>query len=109
MPSWGSASFMFGPLVSLVCLGVLIMLMRWAFGGPRRSLVQRRPQIGSPEEYGLLVRVASPATFMEAEMIRLRLSDGGLRATLAPTDQGPAVMVFSEDALAARRLLDAAT
>ena len=98
---------MFGPLVSLVCLGVLILLMRWAFGGRGRSLVQRRPRIGSPDEYGLLVRIAAPRTFVEAEMIRLRLTNGGLRATLAPTNEGPAVMVFSEDATAARRLLEA--
>ncbi|MFN8079202.1 MAG: hypothetical protein U0Q19_06525 [Kineosporiaceae bacterium] len=109
MPSWGSASFMFGPLVSMICLGVLILLMRWAFGSRGRSLVQRRPRVGSPEEYGLLVRIAAPPTFIEAEMIRLRLTDGGLRATVAPTSEGPAVMVFTEDVTAARRLLEAGT
>ena len=45
----------------------------------------------------------------QAEMIRLRLTDGGLRATVAPTSEGPAVMVFTEDVTAARRLLEAGT
>jgi len=107
VPSWGSVSYLFGPLVSMACLGVLILLMRWAFSGRSRSLVQRRPRIGSPEEYGLLVRVAAPATFVEAEMIKLTLTDAGLRCTLAPTEEGPAVMVFPEDVDAARQLLEA--
>jgi hypothetical protein len=105
--SWGSLSYTFGPLVAMACLGVLILLMRWAFSGRSRSLVQRRPRVGSPDEYGLLVRVARPATFVEAELIRLRLTDGGLRCTLAPTHEGPAVMVFAEDVETARRLLEA--
>ncbi len=100
-----SLSFMYGPLIALVVLGVLVLLLRWAFGHGS-SLVARRVRPGDPQEYGLLVRIASPSTVVEAEMIRLRLVDAGLRATLAPTTQGPAVMVFTEDAQAARELLD---
>ncbi len=96
---------MFGPLVALLVVGVLILLLRWAFGHGR-SLVERRSTPGTPQEYGLLVRVAAPATFVEAEMIRRRLVDAGVRATLAPTTQGPAVMVFSKDESIARHLLE---
>ncbi len=92
------------PLVALGVVGILALLLRWAFGHGR-SLVERRPLRGSRQEYGLLVCVAAPRTFIEAEMIRRRLLDAGLRATLAPTTGGPAVMVFPEDAAAARRLL----
>lgn len=98
-------SFMFGPLVALLFVGILILLLRWAFAHGH-SLVERRSRPGSPQEYGLLVRVAAPPTFVEAEIIRRRLVDAGVRATLAPTNEGPAVMVFAKDERIARSLLD---
>jgi hypothetical protein len=101
---WGSFSFVFGPLAALAAVGVLMLLLRWAFS-TGHSLVERRPDVGSPEQYGLLVPVAEPPTFVEAEVVRRRLRDAGLRATLAPTTEGPRVLVFPEDVKAARLLL----
>ncbi len=101
---WGSYSFVFGPVIALGVVGVLALLLRWAFS-PGHSLVERRPEVGSPEQYGLLVAIAEPPTFVEAEVLRRRLSDAGLRATLAPTTEGPRVMVFPEDVKAARLVL----
>jgi len=102
--SWGSLSYAFGPLLAFGCVGVLTLLLRWAFSGGR-SLVERRSPSAAPTEYGLLVRVAAPPTFIEAELLRRRLEDAGLRATLAPTTEGPAVMVFPKDVSKARGLL----
>jgi hypothetical protein len=102
--AWGSFSYAFGPLVALAALGVLMLLLRWAFSSGH-SLVERRPEVGSPEQYGLLVPIAEPPTFVEAELVRRRLSDAGLRATLAPTTEGPRVLVFPEDVKAARLVL----
>jgi hypothetical protein len=104
VPSWGSYSFAAGPVLAFLALGVIVLLMRWTFSHGH-SLVQRRPTRGSSAEYGLLVRVAAPPTVIEAEMMRRRLEDAGYRATMAPTTEGPGVMVFPEDAAAARRLL----
>jgi hypothetical protein len=101
---WGSYSFAFGPLLALGVVGVLMLLLRWAFSSGK-SVVERRPAIGSPGEYGLLVPVAEPPTFVEAELARRRLLDAGLRATLAPTTDGPRVLVFPEDVKAARLVL----
>jgi hypothetical protein len=101
---WDSYSYLFGPLVALAAVGVLALLLRWAFSHGH-SLVERRPQQGDEDEYGLLVVVASPSTFVEAEVMRRTLVDAGLRATLAPTRQGPRVMVFPEEASIARGLL----
>lgn len=95
---------MFGPLVAFGALGVLVLLLRWTFGH-NRSLVARRPRTGTPTEYGLLVSVASPPTFVEAEVVRRHLEASGVRATLAPTTAGPAVLVFADDAPAARLAL----
>lgn len=105
MPSWGSFSYAAGPILAFLALGVIVLLMRWAFSRGH-SLVERRPEVGSSAEYGLLVRVAAPATVIEAEVVRRRLVDAGFRATLAPTTEGPGVMVFPEDVAAARNLLE---
>ena len=58
---WGSYSFAFGPVVALAVVGVLTLLLRWAFS-TGHSLVERRPEAGTPEQYGLLVPVAEPPT-----------------------------------------------
>jgi hypothetical protein len=92
------------PLVALFVVGLLVLLLRWTF---RRghSLVAAPPRTGGERDYGLLEPVASPATFVEAELIRMRLEEHGVRATLAPTTDGPRVLVFTEEARAARAVL----
>ncbi|HET8615897.1 MAG TPA: hypothetical protein VFL94_10255 [Actinomycetales bacterium] len=92
------------PLLALLVVGVLVLLLRWTFrrGG---SLVATSGRRGSEHDYGLLVPVARPATFIEAELLRARLSDHGVRATLAPTTDGPRVLVFAEQERAARAVL----
>jgi hypothetical protein len=104
VPNHGGYSLVYGPLVALAALGLLMLLLRWTF---RRghSLVAPRPRAGAPDDYGLLVPVAAPATFAEAELIRARLVGQGLRATLAPTTEGPRVLVFADEARMARALL----
>ncbi len=104
MPSWANYSYAFGPLVGLIGLGIIVVLMRWTFSRGR-SLVERRSPAGPPSDYGLLETVASPPTFIQAEMLRQRLVEHNIRATLAPTTQGPRVMVFPADAAIARAVL----
>lgn len=104
MASWGSYSFLFGPLVSIAVLLVLVVLLRWTFSRGS-SLVRGPARPGRPDQYGLLVPVATPATVIEAEMIRRRLQDAGVRSTLAETTQGPRVMVFRNELLIAEHVL----
>ena len=99
MPDWRSY------FIALAMVVVLMLLLRWAFGGPGRSLVVRRPRSGRADDYGLMVAIASPGTFIEGEVTRQRLSARGIRATLVRTDEGPRLMVFREDEARARRLL----
>ncbi|HEX5510883.1 MAG TPA: hypothetical protein VFX41_04160 [Actinomycetales bacterium] len=91
-------------VAALVVLGVLMLLLRWTFSRGH-SLVESPPKVGRPDEYGLLVSVAEPKTFIEAEMIAARLRDAGLRATLAPTLDGPRVLVFESEREQALKLL----
>lgn len=99
-----SYHYALGPSVALVVVGVLVLLLRWTFSHGR-SLVERRPQQGASDDYGLLEVVSSPGTFVEAEVQRRTLVDAGIRATLAPTTEGPRVMVFPNEAGLARQIL----
>lgn len=104
MADWGSYSFLFGPLVSVVMLVVLTLLLRWTFARGR-SLVARPGRSGAPGDYGLLVAVADPPSVVEAEIMRRRLEAAGVRATVAPTTLGPRIMVFGADEPRARAVL----
>ncbi len=106
MTSWGSFSFAFGPIVALLLVGVLALLVRWAF---RRgtSVVAAPAQAGRDGEYGLLVPIATPPTYIEGEVMRRRLEDAGIRANLASTLDGPRVMVWPQDEKRARSVLSA--
>lgn len=104
MPAWQSYSYLFGPIVAFVVVGVLALLLRWAFGRGG-SLVARTPAAGREDEYGLLVAVAAPATYVEGEILRRRLETAGLRATLTTTSAGPRLMVWQGDERRARALL----
>jgi hypothetical protein len=98
-------SFIGGPLLILGVLGILVVLLRWTFGNRRRSLVARRPARGSEEEYGLLVSVAAPGSYAEGELLRRRLLERGIRATLAQTNDGARLMVFPPDEERARNAI----
>ncbi len=100
-----SGSFLVGPLVAFGVVGILVLVLRWAFsrGG---SLVVPAAKPGRFDDYGLLTTVAAPSTYIEGEMQRRALEDAGVRANLAQTLDGPRIMVFPKDAEKARRILD---
>jgi hypothetical protein len=82
----------------------MVLVLRWAFarGG---SVVERPAKTGNPDEYGMLVPVASPGNYIEGEVMRRSLVDAGLRASLAQTNDGPRVMVWPKDVETARKIL----
>jgi len=99
-----SASFLVGPLLAFGVVGVFVLLLRWTYrrGG---SVVAAPGRPGRADDYGALVPVASPATYVEGEILRRTLEAAGVRANLATTLDGPRVLVFPQDADRARRLL----
>ena len=101
---YSSASFLVGPTIAFVVVGLLALVLRWAFshGG---SVVAKRSKPGAQDEYGLLVPVASPPTFVEGEILRRTLEDHGIKVTVTETLDGPRLMVFPEDADRARVLI----
>lgn len=105
VPSWGSYSYTFGPLVAVGVLVVLVAILRWAFrrGG---SVVARPAQPSDPLDYGLLVPVAEPASTAEARAMVGRLQAGGIRGSVVQTTDGLRVMVWPADALRAHEALE---
>lgn len=104
MPSWGSFSYAFGPLVAVGLIGLFVVILRWAFSRGS-SVVAAAPTPGTADEYGLLVPVATPGTYIEGELLRRGLEDAGIRATLTTTLDGPRVMVWPQDEDRAKELL----
>jgi hypothetical protein len=107
VPAWSSFSYFFGPLVAFSGLGIMVLILRWAFtrGG---SVVERPAKSGNPDEYGMLVPVATPNNYIEGEVLRRTLVDAGLRASLAQTNDGPRIMVWPKDVESARQVLNKA-
>lgn len=106
MPTWGSYSYVYAPLMALLAIGVLVLVLRWAFKGGN-SVVERPPMIGDPDQYGLLDAVASPGSYIEAEILRQRLEARNIKATVAMTNDGPRVMVWPEDRVVAKTIVEA--
>jgi len=104
VPTASGWSFLFSPLVAFAGIGVLSLLLRWAFGRGG-SLVAAPPRPGAPSEYGLLVAVAAPGTEQEGEAMREALQAHGLRATVTHTVPGLRLMVFASDEGQARAIL----
>lgn len=104
VPSWGSFSYAFGPFVAAAVIGLFVVLLRWAFGRGK-SLIAAPATPGDPDQYGLLVPVASPANYIEGEVMRRTLEDAGVRSNLAHTNIGPRVMVWPVDEKRAREVL----
>lgn len=85
-------------------LGILIILLRWAFSRGK-SVVERPSRVGNDDEYGLLEVVASPGNYIEGEMLKRKLQEHGIKATLTQTKQGPRIMVFRNEVKAAQAIL----
>ena len=82
----------------------MVLILRWAFarGG---SVVERPAKSGNPDEYGMLIPVASPSNYIEGEVLRRTLVDAGLRASLAQTNDGPRIMVWPKDVESAIKII----
>lgn len=101
----GSFSYLFGPVVAFIAMGVMVLLLRWAFSSKKTSVVAAAAKPGTAEEYGMLVPIATPANYIEGEMLRRSLEEAGIRANLASTLDGPRVMVWPADESRARDVL----
>ena len=104
-----SYSFLTGPLVACLALGVIVLLSRWVFSTSHRDerTTRRLAALQSSGDYGLLVPVVTVRTADDASMLRGVLGDAGIRCTFgaAADGSGTEVLVFRADALRARDLV----
>ena len=105
-PTWGTFSYAFGPIIAILVVLLLALFLRWAFRRGQ-SVVARPAKPGRRDEYGLLVPIAAPSNYVEGEMMRRRLEDAGIRATLATTLEGPSLLVWPQDEERARAIIRA--
>jgi hypothetical protein len=92
-----------GPVVALGVVGLLMLVLRWAYGGTR--VVGPRPD-GPSDDYGLLQEVAVAESTQAANVLRAVLSDARIRSTMSADPGGRVrVMVFAGDLERARRLV----
>jgi hypothetical protein len=109
VPIANSYSFLAGPLVMVVALGVIILICRWVFSTGHRDerTAQRLQKARSAGDYGLLVPVATVRTRDDAEMLRSLLREAQIRCTLAEDAslEAHTVLVFRADAVRARDLV----
>ena len=99
-----STVYVLGPLVAFLVIGALAAILRWS-ADP--ELKRKQAEIfAGPADYGLLSVVAVVQTAPEARAMQLRLSDAGIRATVAPSGDGRMnVLVFDSEKDEARRLV----
>ena len=107
-----SYHYLLGPAVAIAALLVILALCRWAFPSEPRRRPARRSV--APRDYGLLVPIATVRTREDVEMLRGVLAENGIRGTVSEPVRLPGrttavhVLVFREDALRARELVDIA-
>ncbi len=92
-------------------MGVLALFLRWTFGTGANQPGPRIPDPDDPTGDGLLEEVSRVSTEPAAQVLRLRLAEAGIRATIAPrtpdafrllvfpTDLVDALVVLSRDSL----------
>ena len=85
-------------------VGLLSLILIWAFKRGK-SVIERTPSAGREDEYGALVVIASPNTYIECDLLRLKLATSEIKANLAQTKDGPRLYVFERDEKIARAVL----
>lgn len=91
-----------GPLVAMVVLGLLGLGLRWTFGTTR---TMAGPNSGGQGD-GLLSEVSVVPSADAATVLRQRLADAGVRATVSHRGGGGyAVLVFPADTADAHAVL----
>lgn len=105
MYSWGSLSFVFGPIIAFLGLGLMIFILRWAHSNKKVSLIERPSKPSDPNDYGVLVPIAFPDDYATGEILKRKLQDSNIKATLTFTIDGPRILVWPEDENIARQIL----
>lgn len=104
MSSWGSFSYIFGPLVAVLGISLFILVLRWSHAKPA-PLVAPPPKAAAENDYGLLVPISAPASRKAGQAELAKLEAHGIKATLSATTDGLRLFVWPHEVTTARRTL----
>lgn len=94
----------------LLMMGGMILALRWTFGTGKDQPGPRLPDPDDPTGDGLLEEVSVVPTETAAQVLRRRLLDAGIRATVGRHDTGGyRLLVFHRDLVPARVVLSKGT
>ncbi|NUR26553.1 MAG: hypothetical protein HOV83_12025 [Catenulispora sp.] len=95
--------YVIGPVIALAVAGVLALLLHRSLTRPEPPAAVADPH---PDDFGLLVPVATCRDQVDADLVREHLRSAGIRSTLAVDQSGKIrVMVFSDALDKARKLV----
>ncbi|MHA6617144.1 hypothetical protein [Pseudonocardia sp. DLS-67] len=81
----------------VLMLGILLLALRWTFGTGRDQPAPHLPDPDDPTGDGLLTEVSRVPTEAAAQVLRSRLADAGIRATIGRTGDAYRLLVFPAD------------
>lgn len=99
------ATRFFGLFCGLIMMGILALFLRWTFGTGRNQPGPRIPDPDDPTGDGLLTEVSRVPTEPAALVLRRRLAEAGIRATVAREPDAFRLLVFPADLVDARVVL----
>jgi hypothetical protein len=105
MPDSAGPSLFWAPFVAFGVVGVLALILRWAWSGRKDSLLSTPARSGAEGDYGLLVPVAVPRDAQDGQRLAQQLDEHGVRNTLTTTTSGLRLLVFPDDLANARQIL----
>jgi hypothetical protein len=87
---------------ALLMLGIVLLALRWTFGTGRDQPAPYLPDPDDPTGDGLLTEVSRVPTEAAAHVLRARLADAGIRATIGRGGDAYRLLVFPADLANAR-------
>ncbi|GAA5111387.1 hypothetical protein [Pseudonocardia adelaidensis] len=87
---------------AVLMLGIMLLALRWTFGTGRDLPAPHLPDPDDPTGDGLLTEVARVPTEAAAQVLRSRLADAGIRATIGRAGPSHRLLVFPADEAGAR-------
>jgi hypothetical protein len=89
-------------LGAVLMLGIVLLALRWTFGTGRDQPAPHLPDPDDPTGDGLLTEVSRVPTEAAAQVLRSRLADAGIRATIGRAGDAYRLLVFPTDVADAR-------
>ena len=85
MPDSAGPSLFWAPFVAFGVVGVLALILRWAWSGRKDSLLSTPARSGAEGDYGLLVPVAVPRDAQDGQRLAQQLDEHGVRDRFGET------------------------